>query len=381
MDNIKLEQYIIKKIKCSKKQRVSVADYIEICLYNDKWGYYNNRINQIGKLGDFFTNISVGEVYGRVWANIFYQKWLKLDPLFKENIYIIEQASHFGFFAKDILSCMDIYYPELFDNIKYIIIEPLNKLKAEQKIFLDKYIDKVLWVRNIENVSELTKKNCDFYAFYFCNELIDAFPVQLISYKKEELKEYYIGVKEGKLYFILDNIGCDYIIGMCGNIIPQYKGDSIVEINYKLEDYIKVLYDNIQRGEFFINDYGHFSDSINHYKPSTLRTYFNHQKSNELESIFNNIGNQDITSDVNFTHLMHYANKVGFKDVKTHNQGRFLIKNSTNWLLQLSNDLQTNKISYQDYQKTIRQFNTLTHPDFMGSIFYTSTFYKRAVVK
>jgi len=51
-----------------KSGPVSFAWFMEQALYHPIHGYYSTERTRIGRAGDFFTNVSVGDLFGEILA-------------------------------------------------------------------------------------------------------------------------------------------------------------------------------------------------------------------------------------------------------------------------------------------------------------------------
>ena len=57
---------------------MTFARFMELALYDPVVGYYASGRAKIGKQGDFFTNVSVGPVFGQILARQFREMWSRL---------------------------------------------------------------------------------------------------------------------------------------------------------------------------------------------------------------------------------------------------------------------------------------------------------------
>src|SRR4030095_6904464 len=57
---------------------ISFARFMELALYHPEHGYYGSGRASIGRRGDFFTNVSVGPLFGKLVAAQFCEIWEKL---------------------------------------------------------------------------------------------------------------------------------------------------------------------------------------------------------------------------------------------------------------------------------------------------------------
>src|ERR1700709_564653 len=66
-------------------------------LYDPGHGYYATGRARIGRTGDFFTNVSVGPLFGTLLARQFAEIWATLGS--PADFAVVEQGAHRGDFA------------------------------------------------------------------------------------------------------------------------------------------------------------------------------------------------------------------------------------------------------------------------------------------
>ena len=104
---------------------------MELALYHPEHGYYLQPKTRTGKAGDFFTNVSVGSVYGQLLADQFaaMHQILGAPPRFT----ILEQGAEDGRLALDILEHLKQTAPQTWPAVSYRIVEPhRSKQRAQQ---------------------------------------------------------------------------------------------------------------------------------------------------------------------------------------------------------------------------------------------------------
>src|ERR1700736_126484 len=138
---------------------------MEQALYHPEHGYYSSGRAAIGRRGDYFTNVSVGPLFGRLLAAQFAEIWERLGKI--ENFIIVEQGAHDGQFARDVLEALQESSPEFFSALRYRVVEPFRVLQDRQSETLDGFRDKVAWRDSIETLEPFT-------GIHFSNELLDA---------------------------------------------------------------------------------------------------------------------------------------------------------------------------------------------------------------
>src|SRR6267143_1494183 len=154
--------------------------FMEQALYHPELGYYSSGRCAIGRRGDYFTNVSVGPLFGRLLAAQFVEMWEALG--WPGNFVIVEQGSHHGDFARDVLGSVRERAPDFFSALRYWIIEPFPILRERQEEALRDFSEKLTWEKSLIDLEP-------FCGVYFSNELLDAMPVHLISYSDADWQE------------------------------------------------------------------------------------------------------------------------------------------------------------------------------------------------
>src|SRR6059058_1881687 len=88
----------------------SFAWFMEQALYHPEHGYYSSDRATIGGGGDYFTNVSVGPLFGELLAGQFAEIWERLGKI--DSFLIVEQGAHHGQFACDVLESTQRRFPE-----------------------------------------------------------------------------------------------------------------------------------------------------------------------------------------------------------------------------------------------------------------------------
>src|SRR2546423_13154887 len=91
--------------------------FMEQALYHPEFGYYSSGQCQIGRHGDYFTNVSVGPLFGRLLAAQFAEMWEILGR--PGDFTIVEQGAHHGEFARDVLEAGRGTTPAFFWAARY----------------------------------------------------------------------------------------------------------------------------------------------------------------------------------------------------------------------------------------------------------------------
>ncbi len=146
--------------------------FMKQALYHPEFGYYSSGRCAIGRRGDYFTNVSVGPLFGRLLAAQFAEIWESLGR--PGDFTIVEQGAHHGEFAGDVLEEARERTPDFFSALHYTVIEPFPSLEARQREKLRDFGEKVAWRKLLSDLEPVT-------GVHFSNELLDSMPVRLIS--------------------------------------------------------------------------------------------------------------------------------------------------------------------------------------------------------
>src|SRR5437868_8772127 len=128
----------------------SFAWFMEQALYHPEHGYYSSDRAAIGRHGDYFTNVSVGPLFGELLAAQFAESWERLGKI--DNFIIIEQGAHHGQFARDLLEAIQRRFPEFFSAVHYQIVEPFSVLQDRQSEQLQQFRNRVFWRKSLDEV-------------------------------------------------------------------------------------------------------------------------------------------------------------------------------------------------------------------------------------
>jgi SAM-dependent MidA family methyltransferase len=314
-----LETIICEEIKRSPEGRISFDRWMNLALYHPDYGYYTSGNVKIGSKGDFFTSSSLGADFGELLAEQFVEmaEFLGNSPGFT----LVEVGAGSGILAKDILDYLSRNYPNFSENLHYIIIEQSQKLREQQQATLAGYA-RVSW----QNWTDLASNS--LVGCVFSNELIDAFPVHRIVIESGELREIYLGLGE-PFQEIIGELSTDRIkdyFDLVGINIPSqlYPEGYQTEVNLLALDWLEMVSQKLDRGYILTIDYGYTAEKYYHPQRSqgTLQCYRQHQR---YDNPYLYLGEQDITTHVDFTALQRQGEKLGLKNLGFTPQGLFLM--------------------------------------------------------
>lgn len=351
-------QFIIEAIQQSPHQRITFADYMRLALYHPQEGYYSSGRANIGTQGDFFTASSLGTDFGELLAEQFLEMWEVLG--YPDVFYLVEVGAGSGYFASDILSYLYANYPDFHEAINYIIVEEATGLIKRQKTILNS-LDKVVW-KSWDEIEDYSWIGC-----IFSNELIDAFPVHLITINQQQIKEIYVTLSEDKITEIISELSTpkiiDYFQLIDINLLSNdYPENYRTEVNLAALDWLKTVSNKLKKGYLLTIDYGYTANKYYHPQryQGTLKCYYKHR---HHDNPYVNLGQQDITSHVDFTSLEKQGNLVNLERLEFTQQGLFLMGLGLGDRL---SELSTGKYSFLEVLKRRDSLHQLIDPMGLG---------------
>tara|TARA_B100000029_G_scaffold473771_1_gene515456 strand:+ start:1607 stop:2644 length:1038 start_codon:yes stop_codon:yes gene_type:complete len=337
---MKIEKLIIDKI--IKKGSINVGEFMHLCQFEND-GYYLKN-NPIGKKNDFITSPEISQMFGEVLTIFLINYW---ENKIKTNCNLIELGPGKGTLLKDLLRT-SYKYQDFLNAINLILIEKNKYLMQLQKDSLN--------FKNIYWSEEFNLVNNNKPSIIYSNEFFDCFPVRQF-YKKEKWYEKIIKYSNYKKNFTFASkkVENNKIL----KALEKFDHVKVAEISESRIKYFNLICKFIKKnkGVFLTIDYG-YKNPPNHL---LLQTIYNHKKTH----LFENIGNQDITTHVNFDELINLANANNLQIDLFCNQKDFLINCG---LKERKNNLQKNK-SEETIKKLNLEYERLINKSQMGEIF------------
>jgi SAM-dependent MidA family methyltransferase len=308
----------------------SFAWFMEQALYHPEHGYYSSGRCEIGRHGDYFTNVSVGPLFGRLLTTQFAQMWERLGR--PENFVIVEQGAHHGDFARDVLESARKSRAKFFAALRYRIVEPFPILRDRQSQALVGFGEKIDWHDSLSSLDP-------FVGVHFSNELLDSTPVRLITRGTERLVDF-----EGTRFVFIER-----------PLAPPNAA-----FNQPALDWIDSVASKLRHGYVLAVDYGHLSNDVE----ATIQVRAQHQ---HLDSPFDRIGQADITMHVDWRSIARRAQANSLHLAGFTDQHHFL----TGIISELvGDDLDQSPLSkIGTSAKMKRELQTLLHPEMLGRSF------------
>jgi SAM-dependent MidA family methyltransferase len=231
---------------------------------------------------------------------------------------IVEAGAGGGHFAETVLQIFQDRSPRVFEATKYVI----DELSADSRVRMQGRLARFGEHVEFKKLADLGTLNP---AIIFANELLDAFPVHRIVMRGDDLREFYIDVNEGGDFEWLVGEPSISAKGNFAQLGIQLRDGQIAEVNPGTAKWIELISGKLKRGYLIIVDYG--SEATDLYSASerpagTLRAFHAHRMA---ENILARVGEQDLTTSIDWTLVKRLGRENGFKMIAFERQDKFLL--------------------------------------------------------
>ncbi len=290
-------------------------DFMASALYDINDGYYSTNIREVGRTGDFSTSSTLNHSLANAIAS-----WVR--KILRENKElphsIIEIGAGNGSMAKQIVKKIG-FWSRL--KLQYHIVEksePLLKLQVKR---LGKR-KPFQWHGDPESAL----RSCSGKAIIISNELIDAFPAELIQWEEQTERWRKVMIRFEKNEWTTF-AGDDYQIPKDSSLLKShhFKEGQRIERHDDFINWFESWAGFWKEGHMLNIDYGDKFPNLYVRRPKgTVRAYFAQNRFEQMHEILARPGHQDITSDIDFTDIRNRILLDGLKEIKYQTQSEFI---------------------------------------------------------
>lgn len=271
---------------------ISFERFMELALYHPEHGYYR-KPGRVGKTGDFLTSPVIHPIFGWAAAAWCHAAWHAMGQ--PAPFHIIEPGAGQGALAASIFDWAAGRDEAFARAIRYVALEP-NSPGADPR---------VEWTSGaLDPVPQ---------GVVIANELFDAFPVRLFDATSRGPQE------------VLVRWDGDQFVEAPGGIasIEGAPTEGRFEVNARAYPAMRSLCRLVERGALLVFDYGYAQEEL--WAPwrtnGTLLCFYRHTAH---ENPYVHVGEQDMTTHVNFSELASAASDEGFDVYGPVSQTEFL---------------------------------------------------------
>lgn len=310
-ENAALKQRIVERIQ--REDGISFRDFMAMALYEPGLGYYTSDRVVLGREGDYLTSPEVTPIFGAMLGRQLREMWEALDR--PSPFDLVEAGAGSGVLARDVLSWASRTAPEVFQAVRYTIVEISEPLRARQRSRLEAegLAAKVRWLEELP---------MDITGVIFSNELLDAMPVHRVAVKDDKLLEVYV-TWDGERFAEELRAPPPEVIAYFDAIGVRPAEGCRAEVNLAALDWTRDAARSLHRGFVLTIDYGYVTDEL--YAPwrtdGTLLCFYRHNPSSDP---YVRIGRQDMTSHTDITSVRRAGESAGLRTLGLVSQSEFL---------------------------------------------------------
>ena len=308
--------------------RITFARFMEACLYSPRGGFYSARDSRVS--AHFGTSSTSHPVFGALIARQLEQMWQLLGepPVF----HVIEVGSGDGALARSITDAALLLNPRFSRAIYYVGLDyepgwpqfpggPFDSREGTGEAIAPNEQDMFSAVQRVRAEGLGAFRNV--VGCILCNELIDNIPVHRFAIEVGRVKEIFVTLEGGDFVEVLDEPSTrrikERLAGLALALPDGYRG----EVNLAMEDWVGQVCGALQRGFVLTIDYGELASEL--YSPENAQgTVVCFNRHTIGSDPYRDIGQQDITCQVDFTSLMELGERHGLDTVGYARQRRFL---------------------------------------------------------
>ena len=292
-------------MKINRPTSLPLDKFIEFALYDKDSGYYMKK-NPFGKDGDFITAPNITRLFSEIIAIWVVTFWKSIGSPKKFNL--LELGAGNGEMMKVIWATLR-NFPECFNSCSFLIHEKSDFLINKQKRNLK--LEKISWIKDIKQVNSHP-------TIFLANEFFDALPIKQFFKIKEDWIERFVDLKEKNKAEFKEQLTDIKKIEQQLNFEIS-KNQNIIEYSPDTFEYLKKICSIVKKndGGILIIDYGYLHSKMH----DTLQAVAKHKYSD----ICKNIGNSDITHNINFNLFKIFTNQFHKLDAIITSQKKFLL--------------------------------------------------------
>lgn len=305
---------IIRRIE--KNGPMTFREFMETALYWPDGGYYTG-VERWGPGGDYCTSVDVSPLFARVIAKQIVEMFEILLDGGCGEFTLVEDGAGRGLLSMGILDAVKTLSPALHSSINIILIEKNPRLRKPRRGH-NPPDGRVTWRAGMPEIrGGLT--GC-----ILTNELIDSFPVHRVIFAEGELHEVYVDWNGGDFTEKIGGHSTPALTKYLNELNVTLSPGQRAEINLAAIEWFKDAAAILDRGFVVTIDYGLPCREL--YCPERKNGSLHcHYKHTINDNPFLNVGEQDITTLVDFTSVARAGAEAGLNLTGFTTQKNFLL--------------------------------------------------------
>ncbi len=326
------------KERLRQEGAIPFRDFMEMALYARGSGYYTS-----GQPGlDYYTSPATHPAFGSLVGLQLDQVWRALGC--PSPFTVVEMGSGRGLLARDILSSP--FHPPSLKATRYVLLERGRVATPVS-----------------DSTEAVTGQGVPLKSVVGCflaNELWDAFPVHRVTTTGGRLREAYVALEGDRLVEVYDEPSTPDLQAYLDEYDITLAEGQRTEVNLEMVRHVGEVARSLKQGVFVSVDYGYTEAERVSRNKGSLRCFYRHTVHSDP---YVHVGEQDITSSVDFGVAMKAAEKADLTILGLVPQGLFLKNLGLDVLLQR---LPAAGLSPSEYNAEAMALRELSRPGELG---------------
>lgn len=287
---------------------ITFAEFMEAALYDPADGYYSTRVS-IGFEGDFLTAPDLGPAFGRSLARAMADFWTALGRPAAWDL--VEAGAGRGTLMRDVLSALGRERSDAARGVRPAIIDVSPRLREQQRVALEGR--SLRWAVDPRGLAPID-------GVVFANEVLDAFPVHVLTRTETGVQEIFIDEREGELVEVARTPSQADLRWRVPEALPV---GGRWEASPAAEGWVATVAAALTRGYLLLVDYGGTEQSLlSRHGAGTVRGFSRHRLVREPLA---EPGAHDLTASVDFTAIRRAAEGAGLRFAGSATQREVLL--------------------------------------------------------
>ncbi len=313
-----LRRLIVDRIKASGP--LTVAQFMDLALYEPELGYYAARDVRSGRQGDFYTSVDVGPLFGELLSVQLHEMWSRLGE--PTTVTLAEAGAGNGRLARDVLDAISRDHPRFYDAVALHLVETSRRAREAQRATLGPHAKCLTGERLPDR----------FCGIVYCNELLDALPTHVVVMTDDGLREIMVSVERDRLVEVPAEPSTPALEQYLARASVQLERGWRAEVNLRTIQWVRDAARRLTRGFLVIVDYGHEAHELysERHASGTLTGFRRHQAEAPQEQPGRATwlvapGQTDLTAHVDFSSVRAAAQDEGLVTLGLLDQTYFLL--------------------------------------------------------
>jgi SAM-dependent MidA family methyltransferase len=308
-------------VECIKAEgAISFHDWMQAALYDARAGYYRRAgLKPWGREGDYRTSPERSPLFASTLARFFAALYQEAGMPAGWTIW--EAGAGAGHFASGVLETLKHSHPHLFSVTRYVLDETSATSRSLAKARLASSGARVEY-RNLSDSAGALDAGV-----IFANELLDAFPVHLVTASGGLLLELFVTTNDaGEFIWTKRNLSTPRLSEYLESLNTELVEGQVAEINLYAIDWLRRAARLLNRGHLVLVDYGAEAGELYDMglRPQgSLRAFNRHRL---IDDVLQEAGEQDITTTIDWTTVKRVCREAGFEIVSFERQDQFLLR-------------------------------------------------------